>query len=92
MSRFLVPFRSHRHSKLKSTATYCANSVKNTKHGGLERRKNIIAAFQDEIDALDQTALGALTKGSQEYERQLSVYLAKWQENTAHYVPAYCAN
>ena len=54
---------------------------------GLERRKNIIAAFQDEIDALDQTALGALTKGSQEYERQLSVYLAKWQENTAHYVP-----
>jgi hypothetical protein len=53
----------------------------------LERRKNVIAAFQDEIDAIESTALGALAKGTDEYERQLSAYLARWQENTSHYVP-----
>lgn len=57
------------------------------KENNLERRKNVIAAFQNEIDAIDQTALGALTKGSAEYERQLSSYLAKWQENVSDYTP-----
>jgi hypothetical protein len=53
----------------------------------LETRRNIKAAFADEIHAIEQTALRHHRPGTVPYEEALSPYLAKWQEAVSEYVP-----
>jgi hypothetical protein len=53
----------------------------------LETRKNLKRAFKLEIEALDQTLLRYAKPSSEEYEKLLSPYLAKWQADVSIYVP-----
>lgn len=57
----------------------------NTPH--LETRRDIKRAFRNQINALKQTALINIEEGSDEFEKALSPYLEKWQENLLEYVP-----
>jgi hypothetical protein len=52
----------------------------------LETRRNLKRVFAGDIQVLRQTALRA-QEGSDEYERVLSGYLEKWQQNLPNYVP-----
>jgi hypothetical protein len=52
----------------------------------LETRRNIKKAFADKIDALAQTAgLFRLQAGA--FDKEISPYLQKWQENSVDYAP-----
>ena len=53
----------------------------------LETRREIKRAFKKEIEALKQTALSFLNESGREFEKALSPYLVKWQENLLEYVP-----
>jgi hypothetical protein len=53
----------------------------------LETRRNIKKAFADKIGAIEHTGLRGLRNGTDQYEDALSPFLARWQENSADYVP-----
>ncbi|MCX5811425.1 MAG: hypothetical protein NT178_02620 [Proteobacteria bacterium] len=53
----------------------------------LETHRDIKRAFRDEIEALKETALVYLQEGTEEFEKILSPFLQKWQENLREYVP-----
>ncbi|MCK4826445.1 ATP-binding protein, partial [bacterium] len=52
----------------------------------LETRRNIKRVYKEEISALKETALSNLREGADEFEKALSPYLSKWQENIPDYV------
>src|SRR5262249_1441961 len=52
-----------------------------------ETRRNIKRVFSDEITALEETALVGLRPESMEYDRALTPFLQRWQENLSEYVP-----
>lgn len=53
----------------------------------LETRRNIKRVFARDIQAIQETALRHLKEGTDEYERALSPYLERWQQNLRNYVP-----
>jgi hypothetical protein len=53
----------------------------------LESRKNIKKVFSGDIKAIHSTALRQLTEGSMQFEKELSPFLQKWQEDLSRYVP-----
>lgn len=57
----------------------------NTPH--METRRDIKRAFREHIDALKETALIHIKEGTEEFEKELSPYLEKWQEDLLEYVP-----
>lgn len=53
---------------------------------GLETRRNIKRAFADKIQVITQTSRAFMMRAG-EFEKEISPYLEKWQEDVTDYVP-----